>query len=284
MPALQREFADDQIAWVAQHPLFQAMKDGIDAGEILPCLRKGELHFYERGARLLSFSKMKAYTHALYAGKKGDRYVALPDKANFEPIRDTARKHRDTKLDSELAAVHKLFPAFAATRVAHRLGELALIDVEIRFGKGEKDPTLLASMIDLAFLLPNRQLLFVEVKCIGNPSISSKTTAKVETTQVPRYEKHIKRDGVLKAINRSLSAQSMLVARDIGQANAIFPKVPVLILNPTDRQNPVSANNLWLKRRLADASSWAPTSTDACIIDGMSDPINAITEFVQNCT
>jgi hypothetical protein len=286
MPALQREFTEKQIAWVDQHPLFQMLKADIGAGKILPCLRKGEIHFYERGARLLSFSEGKVKTHPSFAracipGVCGHHYVALPDDLDagkFKLIREAAGTHHDRHPNSELAAVHKLFPELAVTRSAHHIGELALIDVEIRFGKDETTPSIEANMIDLAFLLPNRSLLFVEAKCIGNPSISSTKMASVEN-QVAMYVRHIQRSDVLEAMNRSLCAQSRLVGRDFGHADSICTEVPVLILNPCGNPNPVSTNNHWLRRALARASSWTMSSSEVGIIDGTLEPVAAIHQF-----
>jgi hypothetical protein len=272
MPALQRKCNEQQIAWVAQHPLFQMLREGIDEGEILPCLRNGEIHVYERGARLLSFSNQKVFTHAAYAGacfagECNRNYVALPDNLcadKFNDIREAARTHRDKKPHSELVAVQKLFQEFAVTRLRTREGKLALIDVEIRFGKHETDTSLPAKMIDLAFLLPNRTLLFVEAKCIGNASISSTTIASVVTKQVEVYEKHIQRPDVLGAMNRSLCAQSNLVGRELGQADGIFSRIPIL------------------RQALANAPSWKSSSGHAGIIDGTLDPIAAICQFAKD--
>jgi hypothetical protein len=288
IPALQREFTELLIARVAQNRLFQGLKADIDAGEILPCLRKGEIHLYERGARLLNFSRETVRTHPRYAraciaSVCGNRDVVLPDDLDadkFKCIHEAARRHRDKQPNSELAAVHKLFPEFAVTRSAHRVGQMALIDVEIRFGKDETDPLIKANMIDLAFLLPNRKLLFVEAKCIGNPAIIARKTAAVER-QVASYERHIQRPDVLEEMKRSLCAQSSLVGRNLGHAADIFSRVPVLILNPTRNQNPVSKNNHWLRQALANAPHWTQSSKDVGIIDGMSDPIVAIREFAE---
>jgi hypothetical protein len=177
MPALQRQINDQRIKWVAKHPLFQKLKPDIDAGKILPCLRKEEVHLYEHGARLLNFSKGKVLTDSGFAGTFiagvcGKGSVVLPanlDLDKFECIHNVARTHHDKQPNSELMAVHALFPKFAVTRKKHHCGKLALIDVGIRFGTDETDATTKANMIDLAFLLPDRSILFVEAKCIGNP-------------------------------------------------------------------------------------------------------------------
>src|SRR5204863_333322 len=119
-------------------------------------------HLYENGARLLNFSRGKVLTHRRYAGECGKGDMVLPDDLDmerFKNIRAAARTHRDKNPNSELVAVHLLFPEFAVTRSAHRGGELALIDVEIRFGKGETDQKIRENMIDLAFVLPNQSLL-----------------------------------------------------------------------------------------------------------------------------
>jgi len=288
MPALQRKITGPQIEWVAHHRLFGWLKEDIKAGKILPCLRKGEIHFYEGGARLLKFSRGKVYTHARYAcagldSVCGNADVVLPDGLEadkFELIREAARTHRDKQRNSELGEVHKLFQPFAVTRKEHKCEELALIDVEIRFGKDEADPTLSANMIDLAFLLPNRELLFVEAKCIGNPDISSTTTASVER-QVGFYERHILRSDVLEAINRSLDAQSRLIGRPLGNADGFFPRVPVLILNPSRDPNPISKNNHWLRRAIAESPSWTQSTAGVGIIDWTLDPIDAIRQFAN---
>jgi hypothetical protein len=282
MSRLQREFTEQQIARVVQHPLFKACKADIDAGRILPCLRKGEIHLYERGARLLRFSETRVFTHARYANVPGTRDVPIDDPCKFASIREAARTHRDERPNSELAAVHALFPELAVTRSAHRAGELALIDVEIRFDEDENDATLKGGMIDLAFLLPNSMIIFVEAKCVGNAAISSMDTASVEG-QVADYERHIRSCGVREAINRSLSVQSRLVGRDLGQAKCIHTKVPVLVLNPTRNPNPVSKNNHWLRRALANAPGWSPSSRDIGIIDGTSSPVAAIRQFTTRC-
>ena len=288
MPALQREFNDDQIKYVASHPMYQWLLADIDAGNVLPCLRRGEIHFYERGARLISFSRGKFRTDAQYAkdvipGGAGNKQVTLPDdlcESSFRLIVNAARSHRKAQPDSELVAVHSLFPQFAVTRSVHSSKRLALIDVEVRFGRAETDPTTKASMIDLAFLLPDHRVLFVEAKCIGNPSIISRGEAPV-VKQVSVYERHIQRPGVLKAINRSLTVQSNLVGRPIEHAIRIIKTVPILILNPSMIPNPVTRDNNWLRQALRGAPDWTPGSTGVGIIDGTVEPINAIHGFVS---
>lgn len=282
MPALQRHGADALIAWVTGHKVYRALREDIDAGAILPCLRKDEIHIYEGGARLLTFSARAVYTHVRYTGSKGNGYVKLPDDlcpGALANIRKTARQLREERGSNELATVHRLFKEFAATRLLYQPGELALVDVEIRFGPHETDPTLPTKMIDLAFLMPDARLLFVEAKCIGNAAISSTTIASVVTKQVQIYERHIQRAEVLPAMNLSLCAQARLAGRFLRHAIGIFPRVPVLVLNPAGR--PVTRNNHWLRQALDNASKWTGSSADVAIIDSRSDPADAIRAFAS---
>lgn len=276
---LQRRFDDNLLAYINKNPLFEAMRHWIDKGNILPALRKQEVHFYEAGARLLCFTGKNLFTHTQYIDGKGDKDRPLKDgelnSATLEKIRCTSRKHR--KPDRELVAVHLLFQEFAITRSQHCAGELALIDVEARFALGEKLP---GGMIDLVFLLPDCRLLFIEAKCLRNPDVLSTTVARV-VSQVRNYECHIKRDGVLEALNRSLCVQSGLVGRALGQAKCIVPWVPVLILDPDHRGRSPNSTDTWQKEALRTAPNWSPASGKVAVIDGTCDPARAIRAFVK---
>ncbi len=286
---LQREISHDQLAWVKNHPLFCAMRDGIDAGDILPALRKHEVHFYGAGARLLRFEckREQVFTHTQYVDKSGDKERRLRDdelnSKTLELIRHNARNHvrRTATIQDntrgELVAVHGLFPEFAITRSAHQAGDLALIDVEARFGAGDHLP---ASMIDLVFLLPDHRLLFIEAKCVTNRAVRSTTIAEVARCQVPKYECHIRRDGVLDALNRSLHAQSELIGRDLGEAKGFVSRVPVLILNPSKCGLSPKSTDKWLREALANAANWSLASDSVAVIDGMLNPGEAIRKFL----
>jgi hypothetical protein len=280
---IQREIGDGQLEWIMNHRLFSQMGDGISSGQVLPTLRKREVHFYEGGARLFRFTTSGVLTHAAYIDDEGDgeREVGKVESITAEYIRKRAVPHRTNKQpDSELAAVHSLFPCFAITRTAHRPGELALIDVEARFAADAAgDPILPAKMIDLVFLLPDRRLLFVEAKCVGNPAVRSTKTAAV-VRQVEDYQRHIAREGVLDALNRSLEAQSYLVKRDLGQSGGIFPRVPVLVLDPTKQGLSRRSNDTWLRNALAYSGDSKASSADTIVIDGMVRPDVAIRNFV----
>lgn len=299
--ALQRSFDEKLLACVSQHPLFRAMRDGIDEGEILPALRQQEVHFYEAGARLLCFRPKSVLTHEAYLDDKNpaevdhDRAIKVreyraikvceysPEKAPeiMAQIRRTASSHRKSKkADGELVAVHQLFPEFAITRSSHHVGKLALIDVETRFESGEGFP---GGMIDLVFLLPDCRLLFIEAKCIDNRAARSTKTAKV-VCQILNYEHHITRDGVLAALNRSLCAQSRLIERDLGQAKCIAPRVPLLILAPDgDGLSPRSSDK-WLRTALENASKGLLAQGGVAVINGTRDPAKAIREYVNKLT
>jgi hypothetical protein len=281
---LQRSYTPELLNWVKTHPMFIAMCDGIDSGEILPALRKQEVHFYEAGARLLRFSGAlrKVFTHARYIDAEGKRERYLTDcelnAATLALLRKTAKNHREGK-GSELAEVHKLFGDFSVTRRTHRPHELALVDVEARFARGDD---LTARMIDLVFLLPDLRLLFIEAKCVGNSAIRSTGVADVARHQIPDYERHIKREGVLIALNRTLQAQSALTGRDLGQANAIIRCVPLLVLDPQHGGLSPRSSDSWLRERLevARMRNWSFAEGDVALINGMHNPSAAIREFV----
>lgn len=277
-PSLQRSFDAKRLTYIIEHPLFKAMQNGIDEGNIMLALRKEEVHFYEAGARLLRFTGRKVFTHTRYIDGEGDGERALRDdewtRETLEQIRRTTNGYRMP--DSELAAVHQLFREFAITRSRHRAGETALIDVEARFAPDEDLPS---GMIDMVFLLPDRRLLFIEAKCIGNTAVKSQTEAKV-VSQVKRYKRYIERIGVRDAMNRSMFVQSSLIGRDLGEANSIAPLVPVLILDPTGRGLSPRSTDTWLKLTLAAAQNPLIDPDKVAVIDGMSDPAAAIRAFV----
>jgi len=281
---IQREFKIGQLEWVMSHTLFAQMTNGIARGKILPALRKSEVDFYEGGARLFHFTTSKIFSHPSYIGREGRKEIEIedPESINVFCLRKRAVRHRRKKqADSELAAVHTLFRHFAITRTAHQPDEIALIDIEAFFLEGVgTQPKLPRRMIDLVFLLPNRQLLFVEAKCVGNPEVVSTTTAKV-VEQVHDCERHIAREGVRDAFNRSLEMQSFLVRRNLGQAKGIFPRVPVLILDPTKKGISPRSKDKWLKTALARSEQAEPISSDAIVINGMNDPVAAIRGFVE---
>jgi hypothetical protein len=222
-------------------------------------------------------------THPRYIGEQGGREVVLgADKQSLdwlERIRRTSKKRREGT-GSELFEVHKLFREFAITRITHRAGGLSLVDIEARFAKGEG---LRASMIDLVFLLRDQRLLFIEAKCVGNPAVRSTKVAEVERRQVPDYERHIRRGGVLDALNRSLQVQSELVSRGLGQAIGIACWVPVLILDPLRRGLAANSKDTWLTEKLGIARNqdWSFAPGEVNVIDGMHDPAAAVREFVQ---
>jgi len=280
---IQRAIGDGQLEWIMKHPFFVGMGDGIAFGQILPALRKYEVHFYEGGARLFRFTKSRVFTHRAYIDGAGDgeREVGKAESTTLTlvDIRRRAVCHRPD--NSELVGVHKLFTHFAVTRRPYRPGELALIDVEARFAANSEDtPELPPGMIDLAFLLPDRRLLFVEAKCVGNSAVRSEGTAKV-VTQVRDYERHIMREGVLDALNRSLKVQSCLVGRDLGQSEGVFPKVPVLVLDPTKRGISHRSTDTWLRSALARSGHPEADSLSINVIDGISTPPDyAISQFV----
>lgn len=278
---IQHEIEDSQIERIMSNPLFLHIIDGIERGQILPALRKSEVHFYEGGARLFRFKGSRAFTHEAYidgTGKK-ERVVNEVDSVTAERIRKNARGHKLNKQDdSELAAVHALFQNFAITKTDFHEGELALIDIEARFSKDDNaEPKLRANMIDLVFLLPDKRLLFIEAKCVGNPAVRSTGSAAV-VKQVQDYERHIKRKGVLDALNRSLKMQSRLVDRNLGQAESVYPRVPILVLDPTKKGISHRSKDTWLRNALARSEK---VSSDPIVINGMEDPEAAIRRFVE---
>jgi hypothetical protein len=278
---MQRSCTPELLEHVQRSPIFKAMDHGIDAGEILPTLRKDEVHFYEAGARLFQFTQKSIYTHRQYVDCKGDRERRLCDREltseTVELIRKRCREY--CRKGSELRAVHSLFREFAITHSAHLTGEVGLIDVEARFAS---NGDLKGRMIDLVFLLPDRRLLFIEAKCIGNPEARSTKTASVET-QVEDCERHIARDGVLDALTRSLQVQSKLVGRELGEPIDYVPLVPVVILDPTCQQPSNHSRDAWLRRKLEDAKSqnWSFKRGTVDVIDGTRDPAKAIREYVD---
>ena len=276
---LQRKCSPELLRFVMKNPLVEAMRDGIDRGEIVPALRMNEVHFYESGARLLRFTAKTVYTHRQYIDGDGDRERPLRENElnahTLERMRRKAKGHRSQ--NRELVLVHKLFPALAVTRGEHGPGKLALIDVEARFAPGKN---LAGAMIDLVFLRRDLHLLFIEAKCIENPDVRSKGEAKV-ACQVRDYERHIKRKGVLCALNRSLQMQSKLVGHDLGQAVGIVRHVPVLVLDPRSHGLPDRSQDKWLRGKLESASArnWIFQPGEANVIDGIRDPVGAIRGF-----
>ncbi len=74
---MQRSYDEKLLGAVKGNPLFSEMQEGIAKGDILPCLRKGEIHFYEGGARLFRFEVNKVHTHMQYVDKEGNSERAL---------------------------------------------------------------------------------------------------------------------------------------------------------------------------------------------------------------
>jgi hypothetical protein len=271
------------------------MRDDIESGNILPCLRKREIHFYGWGARLFNFSARSVKTHVRYLGENGDNERALRSDEqtfeNFKEIRQRAKNHRAVIVDSfseksqdakekELAEVAKIFSALSITRATAQQNDLALIDVEARFGK-IAEQNLPDKMIDLVFLMPNRELLFVEAKGIWNKGVQSMGKALVET-QVAIYEKHIKQSCVLEALNCSVQLQSILIDKSFDPATGIFPRVPILLLDPSDPKRSIGPRNFWLTDRINAAGAWTVNSERPLVIDGRRDPAAAIRAFVEN--
>ena len=280
---MQRAYTKTLFDFVRGHRHFDRMRGGIATGDILPCLRKDEIDFYEGGARLFRFGVNKVITHRQYIDGHGNGDRALgPDEQTqevFDRIRNKARTHRVGNVTSELAAVHALFPTFAATRNEHRPGQLALIDVEARFG-GDEATELPDGMIDLVFVMPDHRVLFVEAKCMGNPAVASIARAAVDE-QVKNYERHIGHPGVPEAIKRSIEAHSILVGRASELATGIFPRVPILLLDPSTPQLAIGPRNSWLTDRLNAAGAWTVNSERPLVIDGRRDPASAIRAFVE---
>jgi len=283
---IQREFSEQLLHFARAHKFFDFMREGMAAGEILPCLRKNEIHFYEGGARLFSFSPQSVSTHRRYVDKEGSGYRALRESeenlSTFERIRKTAREHRSENTSSELAAVHRLFKACAVTASDYKHGQLALVDVEARFGKDDTE-NLRTKMIDLVFIMPDGRVLFIEAKCLGNQDLASSGMAKVEA-QVKDYEGHISHACVLDAINRSIQAQFQLIGSPVELATGIFPRVPVLLLDPSVPKRRIGPKNTWLHNRLKEASDWNIKSERPVVIDGRSDQLMKIREFVEKVT
>ena len=281
---IQRQFGDDQVNFVRRSSLFRQMKEGIDKGDILPALRKNEVHFYEGGARLFRFTVSKIFSHSVYIDSNGDKELEIrdPEAVSVSGLRERAVQHRREKQpDSELAAVHALFPHFAITRNAHKSSELALIDVEARFSEDtEASPKLTARMIDLVFLTPRGRLLFIEAKCLGNPEVVSTKTPKV-VEQVRDYQRHIAREGVLEALNRSLELQAHLVERPASKATAIYPNVPILVLDPTRKGRSPRSKDTFLRDAFSRSEQLEAHPTDIMVIDGTLDSANAIRSFVE---
>jgi hypothetical protein len=293
MCTIQRESSDALVSFVKNSDIFKAMRDDIARGYVLPCLRRRQVHFYGWGARLFNFSARSVKTHVRYLGEHGGNYRELKnDELTFESyksVRQRAETHkavvvhedsanaRDAK-EKELAEVAKIFSALSITRAATQHNDPSLIDVEARFGKIAAR-NMPAGMIDLVFLMPNRNLLFVEAKGVWNKGVQSTGKASVET-QVGIYEQHIKQDGVLEALNRSMQFQSTLLDKSFGPAIGIFPRVPILLLDPSKPQLEIGPKNSWLSDRLEEAGDWSVGSERPLVIDGRQDPAEAIKSFV----
>ena len=284
MGLIQRECSGPLLKFVKAHKIFDLMRTGIAAGDILPCLRKNEIHFYEGGACLFRFRPRSVSTHRQYIDCEGKGYRALSghehDLTTFDRVRAKARKHRIEDKSNELAAVHGLFSAFSITRSDHKHGELALIDIEARFGKDDVNG-LPIKMIDLVFLMPDQHVLFVEAKCMGNSDVGSSGMAKVEA-QVEYYQRHIRHTSVLDAINYSIKIQLQLINRKTAEISLnIFRRVPILLLDPSDPKRQIGPRNTWLRERLCKAYDWTIDSERPLVIDGTSDAFGAIGAFVE---
>jgi hypothetical protein len=283
MCLIQRECSKSLLDFVRQHAVFECMREGIATGKILPCLRKNEVHFYEGGARLFRFSAQNVYTHRQYIDGmgNGDRALSISEQ-NFITVEDVmkkAREHRELKVSNELAAVHRLFPGLALTRSAHKAGQLSLIDIEARFG-ASKSKGLPTTMIDLAFLVPDHRVLFMEAKCMGHSAIASSANAKVEA-QVANYEAHIRDACVLPALARSMEVQLQLLRKTGEPPIGIFPRVPILLFDPSTPKREIGRKNTWLSNRLDDATVWTIKSERPIVIDGRDDPVKAVREFAE---
>ena len=282
MGLIQRECSEDLLRYVRSHKFFDYMIDDIKNGNILPCLRSRKIDFYKDGARLFRFSLQRVYTHMRYIGEEGkdDRALSENEQALevYKRILKTASTYRPKPL-SELAAVHRLFTELAASRSAHKPGQLAIIDVEARFQKDEAK-NLPTTMIDLVFLLPDRRILFMEVKCMGNEDVESSGKAKAEV-QVKNYEQHLRHASVLGAMNRSIQTQLKLVGKFAELATGVFPRVPILLLDPSEKKQKVGPRNSWLTDRLGAASVWTIDSQPPLVLDGRGDPVVVIREFVD---
>jgi hypothetical protein len=119
------------------------------------------------------------------------------------------------------------------------------------------------------------RLLLIEAKCIGNPEVRSVRVAKV-VCQVKNYECHIKRDGVLAALNSSLCVQSRLIKSDLGQAKRIASRVPVLILDPAHRCLSLKSRDTWLRAAVATSPNCSFGPDEVAVIDGMSGPPTSV--------
>ena len=289
MCPIQRACPEHLLTFVRTHPVFDFMRDGIANGKILPCVRKNEIHFYEGGARLFRFTSQSIYTDNRYIDGKdgGERRLSVTEQSSsmLGKVRKNAQAHRQTKLASELAAVHSLFPHFSFARSAHKPSQLAIVDVEARFGLDPKSEItgsqIPGRMIDLVFLMPNRLLLFIEAKCMGNADIASTGHAEVEK-QVADCERHISHACVLDAFNDSIKAQMALLGKDAALATAtgIFCRVPVLLLDPPGK-GAIGPRNTWLPDRLREADDWTVDDERPVVIDGRGDKVVAVREFVD---
>ena len=74
----------------------------------------------------------------------------------------------------------------------------------------------------------------MEVKCMGNENVESSGKAKAEV-QVKNYEQHLRHASVLGAMNRSIQTQLKLVGKFAELATGVFPRVPILLLDPSEK-------------------------------------------------
>lgn len=269
--ALQKEFSG--IEGLYAHDFFRKTEllNDVRSGEVLAAIRKEEVHFYYRGARLCLYrtgSSVKngsMHTNSFYLGvddQKKSRDVRITDdwcsREKYQSIKQRCCDRRPG--ESELELVSQLFPEFSFCATELPDNRARLIDIEIRF------PTRSGSektqdMIDCLFLTPGGMLVFVEVKRSSNAEARGRNTesepAVVE--QIRLYERQLSSDEAridhIKTVYANVGVKLLAIAGVSAPTHHIrdvFRRVPLLIVGKETKPSP-SSREIWQRDLLAKA-------------------------------
>ena len=283
--ALQKYFED--VAGLQRHEFFATtgLQNELSTGEVFPAIRKDEVHFYHRGARLCVY---KAKDKNMYSN---NRYLGLPDNgrsrdvpipavwytpAKFNELKKTCKGWRHA--ERELSIVSQLFPEFSISASHQPADRARLLDIECCFlgatGAAAADSKAL-DMIDCLFLTPQGSLVFVEVKKTSNSEARGNGQSEPAVAgQLRRYRRQLESDKLRKEIKdvyagvigtlSQILRRPLPTPKKVFTPRTVFKTVPLLIVGTTQTRSPQS-HETWQRDLLA-----APLSieSDTVGIDG----------------
>nr|WP_314444397.1 hypothetical protein [uncultured Sphingomonas sp.] len=291
---MQKYFEEHRAVKLAGTPLWKALLPLIEAGEVFPAIRKNQVDFYENGARLFSFTLGFKTNGAYVSADKPRRDISVNDLAKSQEdaekllatVRFRAAKHREPREDraaSELRAVHELIRQFSPFSGKADKSEPLLIDLEASFS-GLVDTK--RDMVDLAFLTPDRRLLFIEAKRQSDSRCRSATAPEVETIQVKRYRECVSRPTLAETYAGVLAAFDKLFGSELaGGPLHVWDDVPILIINPDGYTEKKNSRERWQRAALERASlslnERRALNPHSDVIDGTRDPAAAIIRYAE---